>query len=394
MATILASLGGTTAIFVFIATLVGFVAETMLTQYVQTTLDYKHPFFLFYAVHSSFAIIFPLHLLYLTAVKNMSYAHIKRGLSLALSTRIHGNSTVAQPFPYRQFLILILIMTFGITYPGLLWFAAVEFSPVSDVTAIWNANAFFAYVIAVHVFKQKWELRRMVGVMLATAGVMVVIYGGSSSKEDVSLAESTSIPRGRSVAFGDTLTLIASVGYALYQVLYKKYAALPSEPYEDDGEAVYEAILDSDDLSPAMRRQHGVVPHDTIYPPPYGLYSNLLTCAVGVCTFFTLGVAFPVLHFLDIERFVLPSDLLTAASIAGIAASGVVFNAGFMILLGTWGPVLVSVSNLLTIVLVIIADILFGMGLSALTFWSVLGSAMIVFAFALLVYDMTHKPHV
>lgn len=37
---------------------------------------------------------------------------------------------------------------------------------------------------------------------------------------------------------GDILTLVASVGYSVYQVLYKKYIALPNlpSPDEDDGD--------------------------------------------------------------------------------------------------------------------------------------------------------------
>ena len=56
-----------------------------------------------------------------------------------------------------------------------------------------------------------------------------------------------------------------------------------------------------------------------------------------------------------------------------------------MILLSLWGPVVVSVGNLLTIVLVFISDILFGAGLSAVTLFSVIGSVGIMAAFAVLV---------
>ena len=52
-----------------------------------------------------------------------------------------------------------------------------------------------------------------------------------------------------------------------------------------------------------------------------------------------------------------------------------------------------SVGGLLTIVLVFIADILWGAGLKAITVGSVVGSSIIVVAFAMLAYDMLRPRH-
>ena len=56
----------------------------------------------------------------------------------------------------------------------------------------------------------------------------------------------------------------------------------------------------------------------------------------------------------------------------------------FQILLGVWGPVVTSVGNLLTIVLVFLSDIIFGGAVDTITIWSVLGSSAIVVAFGIL----------
>lgn len=61
---------------------------------------------------------------------------------------------------------------------------------------------------------------------------------------------------------------------------------------------------------------------------------------------------------------------------------------GTQVLLGIWGPVIVSVGNLLTIVLVEISNVVFGDGMKTITLWSVLGSVMIVGAFAVLAVDV------
>lgn len=58
------------------------------------------------------------------------------------------------------------------------------------------------------------------------------------------------------------------------------------------------------------------------------------------------------------------------------------------ILLGIWGPVITSVGNLLTIVLVLFSDVLFGNAIETITVWSLVGAGVIVAAFSVLAYDM------
>jgi hypothetical protein len=62
------------------------------------------------------------------------------------------------------------------------------------------------------------------------------------------------------------------------------------------------------------------------------------------------------------------------------------------ILLGVWGPIVVSVGNLLTIVLVLLSDISVGQGMDVITPWNLAGSGAIVVAFGILVYDMVQNP--
>ena len=53
-----------------------------------------------------------------------------------------------------------------------------------------------------------------------------------------------------------------------------------------------------------------------------------------------------------------------------------------------WGPVVTSVGNLLTIVLVFLSDAIWGGAVEKVTFWAVLGCSSIVIAFAILAYDL------
>jgi drug/metabolite transporter (DMT)-like permease len=191
------------------------------------------------------------------------------------------------------------------------------------VTALWNTNAFFAYVLTVKLFGLPWEPRRLAAVLLATAGAAAVVYGSSSGSETPSRATAGPL-------VGDILTLVASVLYGIYQVGYKMYAALPTDPHEIDSgvDASYEPITsDNEDWGDAPPSDKA----DMVYPPPFGLYANFLTACIGACTFLLLCIPFPILHLADAEKFRVPTDITTILTIAGISLSGVVFNAGLMV---------------------------------------------------------------
>ncbi|KAH9486952.1 hypothetical protein JR316_0001018 [Psilocybe cubensis] len=387
-------LGGRWAVILFICTLFAFVIESQLTQYVQTNLGYRQPFFIFYLVHSSFAIIFPLHLLYLRATTNHSTVSLLNGLAIAITNHLtQDQKTPGVKFPRAKFLRLILFLTLGITVPALLWFLSVSLASVSDVTAIWNTNAFFAYLITVKLFNLEWEYRRLLAVLLATLGTVAVVYGGSTASPEKeptagNLAGISLKPT--APLLGNLLTLVASFAYGLYQVLYKIYAALPSDP-EVASHRTYEQIPDDDETVNTIDGNVNVDLEDAVYPPPFGLHPNLLTSLMGLCTTFVLWIPIPFLHWTGAEVFRLPPNATAVLTIFGIAFTGVIFNAGFMILLGVWGPIIVSVGNLLTIVLVLISDIIFGAGMEVITFWSFVGSGVIVIAFAVLAYETFTK---
>ncbi len=207
---------------------------------------------------------------------------------------------------------------------------------VTDVTALWNTNALFAYVFTVYLFGHKWDARRLLAVLIATAGAAVVVYGdsGSGKKSSESLAAPAVEEGPRAPLIGDLLTLVASLLYAAYQVAYKAYAALPNDP-EVVADDMYSPLAVSpdepiDDLevgSDAVIWSHAHI----IDPLPFGLHPNLLTLGIGICTLLVFWVPIPVLHILGIEPFELPHRDITYAAIGGIVLSGAIFNAGFMV---------------------------------------------------------------
>ncbi|KAF8140280.1 hypothetical protein EV363DRAFT_1426700 [Boletus edulis] len=330
-----------------------------------------------YIVHSCFLLSFPIHLIYVLLKTKHGLRPLLTGLNFALTTQMTawrtGRSSSTGSLSVAKSIVPIVCITAFYNLPGLLWFIAVSLASVTDVTAIWNANAFFAYIFSVKLLGVKWGTLPLFAVIIATLGVLTV-----SAEADPS---STSAP-----LTGDMLTLVASVLYGLYQVLYKRYIALPTNPELTAESGCYRPLPDHtnntlDDETVAVLRAD-----DIVYPPPFGLHPNLITATIGLCTLLVFWIPIPFLHYYQIETFRLPTSGSTLLAIATIATSGVVFNAGLMILLGIWGPVVTSVGNLLTLVLTLISDLYFGT--VALTFGGLLGAGMIICAFGVLVYDM------
>ena len=166
--------------------------------------------------------------------------------------------------------------------------------------------------------------------MLATVGVLVVVYGGAESQKPAKMQAQTTTFIPSAPLVGDLLTLVASIIYGLYQVLYKKYAALPTET-EVLSDPLYDPIFDADPSTSSDEAPTNMVLHtNTANVPPFGLHANLLTSTIGLLTLTLLWLPMPLLHHFDIEKFALPKNTIPVLAISGIALTGVIFNAAFM----------------------------------------------------------------
>lgn len=179
----------------------------------------------------------------------------------------------------------------------------------------------------------------MTAVVIATVGVLAVVYGGTTAEggapaagEEITAQAEPRPPR-TAPFVGDLLTLAASIIYATYQVLYKIHAALPDDP-EVQAESLYSPIPDAESLGEDVEdalHTPLLVAEDIVHPLPFGLYPNFLTSAIGICTLLVLWVPVPILDALGIEPFEMPRTGVAYGVIAGIALTGAVFNAGFMV---------------------------------------------------------------
>ena len=196
-------------------------------------------------------------------------------------------------------------------------------------------------MITVRLSKLNWEIRKLSAVLIATLGVIVVVYGdsGQSNSPPADHRKTVRVAvKPKAPLVGDLLTLCASFGYGLYQVMYKRHAALPSDQ-EFELSSVYVPLPDSDGLPSSELSEEGLKVDDLAYPPPFGLHPNFIAFGIGLSTLFSLWVMLPILHYSGFERFRLPDSPIVFLSIAGIAGSGIVFNVGLLVtVLLLWLP--------------------------------------------------------
>lgn len=155
--------------------------------------------------------------------------------------------------------------------------------------------------------------------------------------------------------------------------------------------SVGEASQAASTSRPSQSRNSSFRPkYDPSIPPPlpFGLHANIMTAGIGLTTLSTFWIGIPIANALGWEPFELPHNLWTCFALMMVVICGVFFNAAFMILLSLWGPVLASVSCLMTTILVEFADVLLG---HKLKWVSVLGCTFIGAGFAVLVGgDVAH----
>ena len=159
----------------------------------------------------------------------------------------------------------------------------------SDLTAIYNCSAFFAYAFSIPLLKDKFRFDKVFSVAVAIAGVLIVAYGDSGDG-----SEESGDPEKRFL--GNIIIGVGSVLYGLYEVLYKKLACPP------------------EGTSPGR----GMI------------FANTFGSLIGCFTLLVLWIPLPILHVTGYERFELPTG-----EAAWILFVSVIANASMMLFLST-----------------------------------------------------------
>ncbi|PLW42350.1 hypothetical protein PCASD_06379 [Puccinia coronata f. sp. avenae] len=315
-----------------------------------------------------------------------------------------------QAFPLAWFLWRSVQLTLFLALPAMCWYGAVPFADMTSITSIFNTNACFTYLFAVLLIREeRFDSRKSLAVLGSLLGALMISYSEQSASSDNDHhhdPQPSQNPAAHLRPLGILLALLGSIGYALYEVWYKSsiawsdtyYVTLddPQQPTlirdptttldassdiiteesssSESGTALADPDYlvsysspthlgsdhpddDQDDDNPGIKPRLQILhPQQSLHSQDALLHANLMTTMVGVCTLCLLWIPLPFLHWAGIEHFELVHDPTIACMILGIILMGVLFNAGFMILLGLWGPVVASVGNLCTLVLIAIID--------------------------------------
>lgn len=284
------------------------------------------------------------------------------------------------PVPYM--LRTTALVACALTVAGGSWYVAVDLTTASDLTAIYNCSAFFAYAFSIPILRERFRWSKIFAVGVAIAGVLIVAYGdatpakhgsksgggtggpqsnpsnpASSDNNNNNYFSNSDVPptattEAKNRALGNIIIGIGSVLYGFYEVLYKRLACPPAGT--SSGRSM--------------------------------IFANTFGSCIGLFTLAVLWIPLPILHWTGAEVFELPRG--RAAWVLGVSVvANATFSGSFLVLISLTSPVLSSVAALLTIFLVALVDQLLPPPLgSALSRAAVGGGVLIIVAFALLAW--------
>lgn len=196
------------------------------------------------------------------------------------SQHLHLHTREPQKSALPYLLRITAFVTTALTIAGGSWYVAVDLTSASDLTAIYNCSAFFAYAFSIPLLKDKFRIDKVFSVLVAIAGVMTIAYGDSGrSKQDGKSGgaidggtTTTEESEARYRTLGNLIIGVGSVLYGLYEVLYKKLACPP------EGTSAGRGII----------------------------FANAFGSMIGSFTLLVLWIPLPILHYTGIEPFELP----------------------------------------------------------------------------------------
>lgn len=349
----------TYAAFFLVISLISFCVQTELSSYIQGELGWDKAYCMMWLTHGSWVVLWPVQLFCLRMQKRdvpweVFWKNHKKllkttAMMIELQTLdVFRVSTQHRSQPVKYLIRFTAIITCALTVAGLSWYVAVSLTTPSDLTAIYNCSAFFAYVFSVPLLHEPLRLDKSVAVLIAIAGVLVVAYGDTKSGDEGT--EDVEDVAASSRFFGNLVIGVGSVLYGLYEVLYKRYACPPEGVSPDRGM----------------------------------IFANTFGSCIGLFTLSVLWVPIPILHILGIEKFEVPMASTCWLILFAVLANAT-FSGSFLVLISLTSPVLSSVAALLTIFIVAIVDwLLTGKALSPA---AMLGGIMIIVAFLGLSYS-------
>lgn len=280
------------------------------------------------------------------------------------SQEVHLSTRASRRSPIPYMLKTTAFVTTALTIAGGSWYVAVNLTTASDLTAIYNCSAFFAYAFSIPLLKEKLRFDKIFSVVVAIFGVLIVVYGDGQRKKG-SKDDSEAAHR----LLGNIVIGIGSVLYGLYEVLYKRFACPP------------------EGTSPGRGT----------------IFANTFGSLIGAFTLCVLWIPLPILHILGWETFRFPTGdafwmliisvcanaseypFLSFFFLCSVLTLQSAFSGSFLVLISLTSPVLSSVAALLTIFLVAVVD--WWRTGEPLSFLAIIGGILITVAFFLLSFS-------
>ncbi|KAI9787009.1 MAG: hypothetical protein M1816_007761 [Peltula sp. TS41687] len=325
----------TYAAFFLVLSLITFTVQTETAVYIQHELGWNKAYCMLYFTHGSWSLLWPTQLLVLKLRKpkvpwrlfwRQHVYMLRTTAQMVESQDLHPSGRAASKSPIPYFIKMIAFLTSSLTIAGGSWYVAVNLTTASDLTAIYNCSAFFAYAFSIPLLREKARWQKTGSVLLAIIGVLIVAYGDSgTTNTKTKPGESAKKPARENEAknrlLGNIIIGIGSVLYGFYEVLYKKLACPP------------------EGTSPGR----GMV------------FANAVGSMIGLFTLLVLWIPLPILHMTGLEPFELPRGKAAWMLMISVLANAV-FSGSFLVLISLTSPVLSSVAALLTIFIVAIVD--------------------------------------
>jgi len=317
----------------------------------QRGMDFDKPMLIIWCNHSIMVVMLPVQLLH--------YHFISRRADPTLPDtwhrHLHENHGI-EVWPLIRTLGLLSIV---FVFADYCWYLAIGHTLVSVGTCIYNAQCVFAYVLSIPLLGESVLISKVGGVAVALAGVIIVAFVSSASSDSSSSKHMTSGEQ----FDGNILALCSALGYAIYEVLFARYATSTSST----------AVI------------------------------NWCTGVVGLVSLLTGWLFVLVVNFLPSgtnsdtkgfgrwfgEPFEVP-DGKEAAMLLINSLLALVFNVLFMLALVLTSPIIVATAGMVAIPACAIADwVIYGYSIS----WkSVIGFGLILVGFACLTYTDFLKP--
>ncbi|PKI84257.1 hypothetical protein MVES1_001939 [Malassezia vespertilionis] len=242
---------------------------------------------------------------------------------------------------------------------------------MANITAIYNTFSIWALVFSILFLGSPWDLRQAIAVLLGVFGVVLVAFGSMRKGQDTVGAQDAVISY---ALLGNALALLGALSMAAYEIMYKIIGSTSEDEHKG-----FQPVASSAEHADAGDTQG----NETEAQPalPFGMHPIAMTTGIGFVTLTVFWIPLIIAHITGAEVIVAPPNWETAWWILLGIVCGVIFNGCFTILLGLWGPVLASMSCLMTTVLVQLTDLALGV---PSTWINLGGCAIITVSFVLL----------